>query len=458
MSARHKTRILLVDDDLDMLEALTDGLDEKGFEVVAARSAEAALVHLAEGTFEVMVTDLRMGGADGLTLLGQARAIDPQLPVIVMTAYSAIDTAIEAVRRGAFHYLAKPFRVDELLIFVRRAFEDAQLRREAEVLRRALRIQPGPPGLLGASPAMQELFRILERVAGTSAPVLITGETGTGKSLVASSIHQRSGRASAPMVTLNCAAIPENLLESELFGHVRGAFSGATASSAGLFSAADGGSILLDEIGEMALPLQAKLLHVIERGAVRPIGGTKEKPIDVRILAATNRDLDQAVREGKFREDLLYRLNLVVLELPPLRERPGDLPQLIEHFLAQALARYPDSPVRSLSRAALERLLGHSWPGNVRELSHTIERLVLLGHAAVIEASDLPRSFHAAIDARPGFDAIVPMREMQRKYAGWVLEQVDGIRAHAARRLGIDVKTLGRLLTGDGREGGDEGV
>lgn len=443
---KHKTRILLVDDDLDMLEALSDGLADKGFEVTAARSAEAALVHLAEANFDVMVTDLRMTGADGLTLLAEARALNPQLPVIVMTAYSALDTAIEAVRRGAFHYLAKPFRVDELLIFIRRAFEDTQLRREAEVLRHALRVQPGPPGLLGTSAAMQELFRIIDRVASTSAPVLITGETGTGKTLVASTIHQRSGRASAPLVALNCAALPENLLESELFGHVRGAFSGATSSSAGLFSAADGGSILLDEIGEMALPLQAKLLHVIERGAVRPIGGMKERPIDVRVLAATNRDLEQAVRDGRFREDLLYRLNLVVLELPPLRERNGDLPELIDHFLGKARARYPDSPVCNFSRAALERLLAHPWPGNVRELSHTIERLVLLGHGAMIEVADLPRSFSAPPDSNPAFDAIVPMREMQRRYAAWVLEQVDGIRAHAARRLGIDVKTLGRLL------------
>ena len=442
----HKTRLLLVDDDLDMLEALADGLGEHGFDVVAARSAEAALTHLGEATFDVLVTDLRMTGADGLTLLGQARGLDPDLPVIVMTAYSAIDTAIEAVRRGAFHYLAKPFRLDELVIYLRRAFADAQLRRETEVLRHALRVQPGPPGLLGRSAAMQELFRVLDRVAATTAPVLITGETGTGKSLLAASIHQRSGRASAPLVTLNCAALPENLLESELFGHVRGAFSGATSGATGLFLAANGGSILLDEIGEMALSLQAKLLHVIERGAVRPIGGTKERPIDVRVLAATNRDLEQAVRDGKFREDLLYRLNLVVLELPPLRERTSDIPEFIDHFLAVARARYDASPVRSLSPPALERLLAHSWPGNVRELAHTIERLVLLGHGPVVDVTDLPRAFQTASGAPPPFDAIVPMREMQRRYAAWVLEQVDGIRAHAARRLGIDVKTLGRLL------------
>ncbi len=443
---KHKTRLLLVDDDLDMLEALADGLGEQGFEVITARSAEAALVHLTEESFDVLVTDLRMTGADGLTLLGQARELNPVLPVIVMTAYSAIDTAIEAVRRGAFHYLAKPFRLEELVIFIRRAFEDAQLRREAEVLRHALRVQPAPPGLLGRSAVMQELFRVIDRVADTAAPVLITGETGTGKSLVASSIHQRSVRASAPLVTLNCAALPENLLESELFGHVRGAFSGATTSSVGLFSTANGGSILLDEIGEMALPLQAKLLHVIERRTVRPIGGTKERPIDVRVLAATNRDLEQAVREGKFREDLLYRLNLVVLELPPLRERTGDIPELIEHFLAEAQTRYADSPVRGLSRAALDRLLAHPWPGNVRELAHTIERLVLLGQGATIEVGDLPRIFSERTDTRPVFDEILSMREMQRRYAAWVLEQVDGIRSHAARRLGIDVKTLGRLL------------
>jgi two-component system, NtrC family, response regulator HydG len=445
---KHKTRLLLVDDDIDMLETLAEGLGEQGFEVITARSAEAALGHLGEESPDVMVTDLRMAGADGLTLLGQARELHPELPVIVMTAYSAVDTAIEAVRRGAFHYLSKPFRLDELVIFVRRAYEDARLRREAAALRHALRIQPAPPGLYGRSAAMQELFRVIDRVAGTSAPVLITGETGTGKSLVAASLHERSGRASAPLVTINCAALPENLLESELFGHVRGAFSGATLGSPGLFMAANGGSILLDEIGEMALPLQAKLLHVLERRTVRPIGGTKERPIDVRVLAATNRDLELAVREGKFREDLLYRLNLVVLELPPLRERAGDIPELVERFLATAQARYPDSPVRALSRPALERLLVHRWPGNVRELAHTIERLVLLGHGETVEVGDLPRNLREpSAGGPPAFDEILPMREIQRRYAAWVLEQVDGIRAHAARRLGIDVKTLSRLLS-----------
>jgi two-component system response regulator HydG len=293
---------------------------------------------------------------------------------------------------------------------------------------------------------MQEVYRVIERVAGTTAPILLTGETGTGKSLVATIIHQRSDRASAPLVAINCAALPEALLESELFGHVRGAFSGATADNAGLFCAANGGTVVLDEIGEMALPLQAKLLHVLERRAVRPIGGTKERPIDVRILAVTNRDLEQAVREGKFREDLLYRLNLVPLELPPLRERSGDVAELLGRFLAEARARYPDSPVRGLSRPALERLLAYPWPGNVRELSHVIERLVLLGRGENVELDDLPRAIKTTVEGPALFDAIVPMREMQRRYAAWVLEQVDGIRSRAAKRLGIDVKTLARLL------------
>ena len=444
--AKLQTRVLLVDDDLDMLTTLAESLGERGFAAITAPSGEAAREHLRGGGLDVMVTDLRMTGIDGIELLGEARELLPGLPVILMTAYSAIDSAIEAVRRGAFHYLAKPFRVDELVIHVRRALEDTRLRREAETLRRALRAQPPPPGLLGRSAAMQEVYRVIERVAATAAPILITGETGTGKSLVAASIHQRSSRASAPFVSINCAALPEALLESELFGHVRGAFSGATVDASGLFSAANGGTIVLDEIGEMALPLQAKLLHVLERRAVRPLGGTRERPIDVRIIAATNRDLEGAVRDGSFREDLLYRLNVVTLDLPPLREREGDIGELIEFFLAQARAKYPDSPVRGLARPVLQRLLAHPWPGNVRELSHAIERLVLLGRGAVIELDELPRSLRPSADSPPLFDAIVPMREMQRRYATWVLEQVDGIRSHAAKRLGIDVKTLARHL------------
>ena len=446
---QSRSRILLVDDDLDMLETLAEGLGERGFEVVTARSGAAALRQMGERPVDVVVTDLRMAGIDGIELLSQLHAISPELPVIVMTAYSAIDTAIEAVRRGAYHYLAKPFRLDELVIFLRRAFDDTQLRREAAALRRALREQPAPQGLLGHSAAMQETYRVIERVAGTTAPVLLTGETGTGKSLVAAILHQRSGRASAPLVSINCAALPEQLLESELFGHVRGAFSGATSESIGLFQAANGGSIFLDEIGEMPAPLQAKLLHVLERQTIRPIGGTRERAVDVRILSATNRDLEQAVREGKFREDLLYRLNLVTIELPPLRERTADIPELLTYFLAQARARYLDSPVRGFSRDVMQKLLAHPWPGNVRELTHTLERLVLLGRRETVELDDLPRNFRRGPGLSPVFDAIVPMREMQRRYAAWVLEQNEGVRARAARGLGIDVKTLARLLEPD---------
>jgi two-component system response regulator HydG len=445
-AANYRTRVLLVDDDPAMLETLEEGLTEQGFDVTTARSGEAAIARVDAAPPDVVVTDVRMHGLDGIALLGRIREGHPELPVIVMTAYSALDTAIEAVRRGAFHYLAKPFRLAELVIFLRRACEDVRLRLEASSLRRALREQPAPPGLLGHSAPMQEIYRVIDRFAPTSASVLLTGETGTGKSLVASILHRRSGRASAPLVAINCAALPEHLLESELFGHVRGAFSGATADAPGLFLAASGGSVFLDEIGELAPALQAKLLHVLERRSVRPLGGTREHSIDVRILSATSRDLEQAVRDGKFREDLLYRLNLVVLEMPPLRERQGDVAELLEHFLAEARARYPDSPVRGFSREALQRLLAHRWPGNVRELEHAVERMVLLGRDATVRAQDLPRDFDRGRESAPLFEAIVPMREMQRRYAAWVLEQSEGVRARAARHLGIDVKTLARLL------------
>jgi two-component system response regulator HydG len=283
-----------------------------------------------------------------------------------------------------------------------------------------------------------------------SAPVLILGETGTGKGVVARAIHAQGGRASAPFVAINCAALPENLLESELFGHVKGAFTGATANRVGLFEEANGGTLLLDEIGEMALPLQAKLLHVLESGTVRAVGANKERAVDVRILTATHRDLRERVAAGAFREDLLYRLDVITIGLPPLRQRREDLPQLIEHFLAKARSKHPRSPVERLAPDALARMFAHPWPGNVRELEHVIERAVVLGRGPLVTAEDLPSSLGATTPGRIAFvGEVVPFRELQRRYAAWAYEQLDGKKVLTAERLGVDFKTLSRWLASD---------
>jgi two-component system response regulator HydG len=437
-------RVLVVDDELSMAEMLADGLAERGYDAVPVGSARRAAKLLEDPSFVALVTDLRMPELDGLDLLATSRRFAPERPVIVMTAYSALDTAIESIRRGAYHYATKPFKLDEIALFLERALAEVGLRREATSLKRALQEKHGLGNLVGGSAAMREVAELVERVAGATVPVLLLGETGTGKGVVARAIHAQGGRASAPFVSVNCAAVPENLLESELFGHAKGAFTGATSARAGLFAEADGGTLFLDEIGEMSGALQAKLLHVIEDGVVRGVGETKERAIDVRILAATHRDLRARVATGQFREDLLYRLEVVTIELPPLRLRPEDLPALIQHFLARAREHHRASPVERVSPEALEALLAHSWPGNVRELEHVIERVVLLGRAAEVPLADLPAHVRAKpADASAVFGApVIPMREVQRRYAVWAFEHLGGRKLLTAEKLGIDDKTL----------------
>jgi two-component system response regulator HydG len=440
-------RVLLVDDRVEMAEMVADALVDAGFDAVPVSSGRRALDLLRSEHFDALVTDLRMPDLDGLELLTRAQAESPELPVLVMTAYGAIDSAIESIRRGAFHYLTKPFKNEELVLFVRRAVEQSRLRREAATLRRALRERAAMSMVIGRSDAMREVLERARRIAEADTPALILGETGTGKGLLAQAIHDASPRASRPLVAVNCAAIPEALLESELFGHVRGAFTGATEVRTGLFVDADGGTLFLDEIGDMSLPLQAKLLHALERGRVRPVGGARERPIDVRILSATHRDLQQRVKEGLFRADLLYRLDVVSLEIPALRHRRDDLPALIEHFFAVARAKHEGSPVRRMSKETTRALLAYDWPGNVRELAHVIERLVVLGASEEVAASELPPQLRAPTRAEgPAFGELVPMREMQRRYAAHVLERMDGHRGRTAEKLGIDPKTLWRLL------------
>jgi two-component system, NtrC family, response regulator HydG len=441
-------RILVVDDRLEMAEMLAEGLRDCGYQAVAESSSPEALKRLESEGCDLLVTDLRMPEVDGLALLNRSRQLDPERPVIVMTAFGAIDSAIESIRLGAYHYLTKPFKLEELQIFADRALAEASVRREATALRRTLEQRFVGTLPLGSSPAMRRVWEIVARVAPTDAPVLIGGETGTGKGFVARAIHARSGRLAQPFVSVNCAALPEPLLESELFGHVKGAFSGATSDRPGLFVEAGAGTLFLDEIGDLPLLLQAKLLHALESRSVRPVGASREKEFQARIVAASNRNLRQLARAGEFREDLLYRLDMVPIVIPPLRERVEDLPELLEYFFVQARNRHPQSPVQSLSGGALARLMRHPWNGNVRELAHTLERLVLLGAHPEVSDDDVRESLAGdEVDAPIEFGKIIlPIRELQRRYATWALDRLGGQRARTAEKLGVDPKTLAKWL------------
>jgi two-component system response regulator HydG len=442
--------VLVVDDKLALAETLADGLGDRGYSARAVASGAEALVALRAGQVDLLVTDMRMPEVDGLALLDAARR-DAEVPVIVMTAYGAIDSAIESIRRGAYHYLTKPFKLDELVMFVERALAERDLRREAAVLREAVRGQFSVHGLVAASAAMQRVLAVIARVAKTDAPILITGETGAGKGAVARAIHGESDRARGPFVMVNCAALPDPLLESELFGHVKGAFTGAAADRAGLFAEADGGTLLLDEIGEMSPALQAKLLHVLESRRIRPLGAAGERAVDVRVLAATHRDLRARIAEGSFREDLLFRLEVVPIDIPPLRARRDDLPALLEHFLADARARHASSKVTGFGKDALARLLDYAWPGNVRELAHVVERCVLLADGPDVALADLPPQIREAPSggAAAFSGDVVAMRELQRRYARWAFDQLGSHKARTAEALDVDIKTLNRLLSPD---------
>jgi two-component system response regulator HydG len=443
-----RRRVLVVDDNVEMARTHADGLIDRQYDAVAVGSGRDAIDRLTSERFDAVVTDLRMPRVDGMELLSVSRRLDPDRPVIVMTAYSAIDTAVESIRQGAYHYLTKPFKQEELAIFLGRALEGVQVRREAVALKNVLRAKFSVSGIIGHSPSIQAVRERVQRIADAPAPVIVLGETGTGKGLVARALHADSRRADHPFVSVNCAALPEALLESELFGYVKGAFTGATADRPGLFVEADGGSLFLDEIGEMTPGLQAKLLHVLENGMVRAVGATKPREVDVRIIAATHQNLPEAVREGKFREDLLYRLDVLSVVVPALRDRKEDVRDLVEHFLEQVRERYPQSPVRRFSAEAMNVLRGYRWPGNVRELAHTVEKVVLLGQNAEVAAAELPEAVRDV--ARPDpFEfggEIMPLRELERRYAAWALAQTGGHRGKAAEKLGVDPKTLRKWL------------
>lgn len=430
-------RIVVVEDDRELRTFLGEAIAEAGYEVAlhgTANEAGAALVAGADA--DLVITDLVLPGMRGQELLRELRARRPELNVIIITAFGAIDSAIELVKAGAFDYLTKPFGTDELLLAIDRALVDSRVRRE--VARLSRESYAPPPGFIGASRALQEVYALIGRAAKSALPVLVTGESGTGKELVVRGLHHASGRTA--FVAVNCAALPENLLESELFGHVKGAFSGADRDKTGLFEAAHGGTLFLDEIAELPSPLQPKLLRALEAGEVRRVGATVPRSIDVRVIAATNRDIEQRIAEGSFREDLFWRLNVLHIHVPPLRERTADIPLLAAHFAAG----------RTITPEAMDLLSAHAWPGNVRELRNAIERAAALSTTGEIHPEDLPpRVQEAARAAALVSDASrrqMPLRDLERAYILEVLRSTGGNKTRAADILGLDRKTLYRKL------------
>jgi two-component system response regulator HydG len=445
-------RIMIVDDDRSMCEVLAAGLEKQRFLVVWRTSAEEAFARIRAEDFEAVVADLNMRGMNGLELCAKITANHPDVPVIVITAFGSLDSAVAAIRAGAYDFITKPFDVDELALALDRAVQFRSLREEVKRLREAVAGAQACPELIGESAPMKRLCDLIGRVSATDASVLLTGETGTGKELVARAIHHRGRRGEGPFIAINCAAVPELLLESELFGHKRGAFTDAKADRKGLFVQASGGTLLLDEIADMPAGLQSKLLRALQERSVRPIGGDQEIAIDVRIIAATNRDLESAVEEGRFRQDLFYRVNVIHVPLPPLRARGDDVLLLGQHFIRQ-FAERSGKRVQGLSSAAAEKLLAYEWPGNVRELQNCIERAVALTSYEQLTVDDLPEKLRsAAADARPPVllvrdsAELVPLEEIERRYILNVLRAVQGNKTSAAQILGLDRKTLYRKL------------
>jgi DNA-binding NtrC family response regulator len=438
--------ILVADDDAVARELLVEVLTREGYRVRAAAGGAEA-IRLAESeVFDVALIDLRMPDVDGLGVLARIRALDPAPPVFILTAFAAIETAIEAIRQGAYDYLSKPFRVDEIKLAVRRVLETERLVRENREYRQELQGRYGVERLIGQSPEMVAIYRLVARVAALDTTVLVQGETGTGKELVARAIHYASPRAERPFVAVDCAALPENLFESELFGHERGAFTGAVGSRRGLLETADGSTCFLDEIGELSLGLQAKLLRVIQERVLRRVGGNDPIAVNIRLIAATNRDLRKRVDEGTFREDLYYRLNGVTITMPPLRERGADIP-LLAHDFMQRYAGAAGKTLEGFAPETLDLLSGYRWPGNVRELEHAIERAVALARSAVLLPEDLPPEIRTETAKHPELPSHrMTLDEVRRWYVATVLEETGGNKVRAAEILGIDRRTLYRIL------------
>ena len=453
-----KTRTLLVvDDDVAMRQMLASLFREHGYEVRDSASADEALKEAAKFDFDAILSDIRMPGKSGIEMVGALRRMRPETPVVLMTAFGSIDSAVEAMRAGAFDYITKPFEPEAALLTLERAVERRALEEENRRLRRAVDQTSSLGDLIGESPAMRDIFALIRKIAHGRSSVLITGDSGTGKEVVARTIHYHGTRADKPFIPVNCTAIPEGLLESEFFGHVRGAFTGAHTSKRGLFEAASGGTIFLDEIGDMGASLQSKLLRVLQDGEIRPVGSNHAVKVDVRVIAASNKDLEAAMEAGTFREDLYYRLSVIPIHIPPLRERPEDVPPLVDAFVR----KHSDGQRRSVSHAAMERLKACRWRGNARELENVVERALTLSDSPEIGPEELPleaSGFTGPEDKAQSLlaDAVcrhITLRELEELYTGEIMRCTGGNKVRAAKILGIDRKTLYRRAE---RSGGGE--
>jgi DNA-binding NtrC family response regulator len=435
------SRILVLDDDPGTCRFMQELLSRTDREIETSMEPEQALSRVRAKPFDLVISDLKLNARlDGIDVLRTVRQLTPGTPVIIVTGFGELEKAVEAVREGAFDFVSKPFNISELKGLVERALQKAPAAAPKATVRDNM-----PPALLGRTPAMTGVYKQIAHAASADAPVLIIGESGTGKELVARAIHQHGNRAPRPFVPINCGALTETLLESELFGHIKGSFTGAVADAKGVFQTAHTGTVFLDEVGEMSPALQVKLLRVLQEGEVRPVGSSRAVRTDVRILAATNVDVERAVAEGKFRQDLFYRLGVVIITLPPLRERRDDIPLLIERFLKAAAAK-TGKPVE-LTAAAVEALSSYHWPGNVRELENMIERLVVFSRGSRIDAGDLPATVspRAPVLEKRLFDDLPTLEEIERRYLLHVLEQVGHNRTRAAEVMGIDRRTLYRM-------------
>ncbi len=441
------TRVLVVDDEQSMRELLAIMLRQVGYDVSVADGGEAAIKALETDAFDLVITDLRMRKADGLAVLRAAKEHSPRTVVLVVTAFASTETAVEAMKLGAYDYVTKPFKLDELKLTIANALERKRLQEENLALKRQLRIERGFENFIGRSRKMLDVFETIRKTADSGSTVMITGESGTGKELVAQAVHAESGRRRAAFISVNCGAVPEALMESELFGHVKGAFTGAVANTEGLFAAADGGTLFLDEITEIPQSVQVKLLRVIQEREIRRVGDTRDQKVDVRLIAASNRELTKAVSDGTLREDLFYRLNVIPIHLPPLRERREDIAPLVAHFVRK-IGQEIGKDVKGVSPDTLAILERYHWPGNIRELENVVERAIVLGNSDTLEPDALPPTLTAPRDLQDvgieipagGIDLEETLDRIERRYIQLALERTAGVQTRAAELLKVSFR------------------